>query len=44
MNEAIIEDLAFLNRSLRESGEAGHRVCLSVASYADAKKSEKGMV
>ncbi|MGB2763440.1 MAG: hypothetical protein WBC02_11050 [Candidatus Aminicenantaceae bacterium] len=43
MDKATIEDLAFLNRSLRVSGEAGHRVCLSVASYADAKKSEEGM-
>ena len=43
MDEATIEDLAFLNRSLRESGEAGHRVCLSAASYAGAEKSEEGM-
>ncbi len=43
MDEATIEDLAFPNRSSRESSEAGRRVCLSVASYAGAEKSEEGM-
>ncbi|UCC38265.1 MAG: hypothetical protein JSV96_10480 [Candidatus Aminicenantes bacterium] len=43
MGEATFEDLAFLRRALRESGGAGHRVCLSVASYAGAEKSDDGM-
>ena len=43
MAEATIEDLASLNRSFRESGEAGHRVCLSAVSYAGAEKSDEGM-
>jgi len=33
MDEATIEDLAFLNRSLRESGEAGHRACLNSCQW-----------
>ncbi|MBL7082910.1 MAG: hypothetical protein ISS41_04670 [Candidatus Aminicenantes bacterium] len=33
MDEATIEDLAFLNRSLRVSGEAGHRVCLNSGQW-----------
>jgi len=43
MAKATFEDLASLNHSLREYGEAGHRVCLSVASYAGVEKSEEGM-
>jgi len=43
MDEATFEDLASLNCSLREYGEAVHRVCLSVVSYAGAEKSEEGM-
>jgi len=37
---ATIEDLAFGIRSSRESDIVGRRVCLSVASYAAAEKSE----
>jgi len=33
MDEATIEDLAFLNCSLRKSGEAGHRVCLNSGQW-----------
>ncbi len=37
---ATIEDLAFGVRSSREPDGVGQRVCLSVASYAAAEKSE----
>ena len=40
---ATIEDLAFPDRSSRVPDYAGRRVCLSEASYAAAKKSDKGM-
>ncbi len=38
--KATIEDLAFGVRSSREPDGVGERVCLSVASYAAAEKSE----
>ncbi len=37
---ATIEDLAFGIRFSREPDGVGRRVCLSVASYAAAEKSE----
>ena len=40
MDDVTIEDLAFGIWSLRESDGVGRRVCLSVASYAAAEKSE----
>ncbi|MBL7083113.1 MAG: hypothetical protein ISS41_05715 [Candidatus Aminicenantes bacterium] len=33
MDEATFEDLASLNCSLREYGEAGHRVCLNSGQW-----------
>ncbi len=40
MDDVTIEDLAFGIRSSREPDGVGRRVCLSVASYAAAEKSE----
>ncbi len=40
IDEATIEDLAFGICSSREPDGVGQRVCLSVASYAAAEKSE----
>ncbi|MCK4647004.1 MAG: hypothetical protein KAU46_12190 [Candidatus Aminicenantes bacterium] len=40
MDDVTIEDLAFGICSLREPDGVGRRVCLSVASYAAAEKSE----
>ncbi len=43
MDEATIEDLAFVVRSSRVVDEVDLRVCLSEASYAAAKKTERRM-
>ncbi len=43
MDEATIEDLAFVVRSSREVDRVDLRVCLSEASYGAAEKSERRM-
>ncbi len=43
MDEATIEDLAFVVRPLRAVDEGDLRVCLSEVSYAAAEKAERRM-